>query len=388
MKLFVLFLFVAVAFAAEPIPLGPTPAVPAENSNIEVLQVYSVSNPEEVAVDPSETFFITGGADGYLYKVYLDTGDTEEILSPRDFFEDSFTGMTDEEVKTFCTDALSNENTCGRILGIRYDQWNPYKIYLVNAYSGIYELKLKWNGKVKYLKHLVSIFGGLVNDLVQVDHELYYTVTHDFKQRSQLSIVVLDSSAPRGSLNVYNMRTKRTCTLVRDIFFSNGVTLSSDKRYLYVSETMAARIRKYDLQERAEAGFLIEDLPIYTDNIYLKTTNKYNPWCRRCNNNDGTLIVPGYWRNADLDNLLRNPSDLYDFLEQDPSVYVPLFVSYINSWSVLLQVDEATGTIAKQTFDNSGSAFLYASSCHPLANDEFICGSVFVPFATRFRLLD
>jgi len=91
------------------------------------------------------------------------------------------------------------------------------------------------------------------------------------------------------------------------------------------------------------------------------------------------LLKPGYWRNANLDSLLRNPEELTTFLSQGLAVVVPTFQSWIASVDILLLIDE-------DTIFNNGTDFALASSAHKCGEDEYMVGSDFVGAATRFRV--
>jgi len=80
-----LLLLASPAFAAEPIPLGETPALPTESSRppktILKFAEQFTPKPEDVAVNPSKAFFLAGTNYGYVHKVDLTSGASETILS-------------------------------------------------------------------------------------------------------------------------------------------------------------------------------------------------------------------------------------------------------------------------------------------------------------------
>eukprot|EP00429_Kryptoperidinium_foliaceum_P033497 CAMPEP_0176169496 /NCGR_PEP_ID=MMETSP0120_2-20121206/86764_1 /TAXON_ID=160619 /ORGANISM="Kryptoperidinium foliaceum, Strain CCMP 1326" /LENGTH=116 /DNA_ID=CAMNT_0017507261 /DNA_START=216 /DNA_END=562 /DNA_ORIENTATION=+ len=96
-------LTLAVGEAGEPVPLGETPPLPEESSHVfEVIKQYQLPHPEEVALDPTKKFFLTGTNDGYVLKVDIETGEFEPILAPYDFRPDLFMNQTDEEARAYC----------------------------------------------------------------------------------------------------------------------------------------------------------------------------------------------------------------------------------------------------------------------------------------------
>ncbi|KAJ3426903.1 strictosidine synthase-related [Anaeramoeba flamelloides] len=358
------------------IPLGSTPPMPSESTDIEVSHVYNVPFPEEVAVDPTGTYFLTGGNDGYLYKVDLETKEKEEILTPKDFNPAFFAEWDDAVVRQYCSGdpqkLTDKEPICGRVLGIKFVGNKKKKVLLANAYFGIFKLTLHRN--FAKLKTVVSKQGSFINDVVSVGKYIFYTDTHSFKQRNQLPYVVMDLDAPKGRFYAYNKYTEKTTLLADDLYFANGIALSSDHKKIYISETTGSRIRIFNIKKmKMLKNFLVSDLPILTDNIIVTKNKK--------------LLVPGYWRHEELDNILKDESQLQELLNGKPSTYLIKFQSWIRPVGTILVVDEETGEIEQTIFDNTGK-FLLVSSVHPLDNGEFLCGSIMVPKAVRFKLKD
>ncbi|KAJ3435037.1 strictosidine synthase-related [Anaeramoeba flamelloides] len=390
--LFIFFLLFTIALT-DGIPLGPTPDMPTESSDITVISKLSMRYPEEIAIDPTGTFYLTGTADGYVYKVILETNEVSTFLTPRDFNPEHFEEMTDEEIESYCdgdqTQTHILEPVCGRVLGIKFFM-NKKKTYayIVNSYFGIWELRFKKNGKHK-MKNIFEQTGVFLNDVYRIDDKLYYTNSHTSVQRYAVINVVLDPNPiGQGSFNVYDMDTNEHTTLIDGLFFANGITLSSDESFFYISETDAARIVKYEIAT-GETSYLVENLPVLTDNIYLEKSELCDD-SDVCSN-DGTLVVPGYHRVEGLDDVLRDFSAMAEFLTQNfTHVVVPTFKSWIKPVGTICEVDEATGEITKMVFSNGfpvdPDSFLLAASAHKLGTNEYITGSVFYPAVFRFQL--
>lgn len=388
---FFLALFIATTFAAavvdaSPPPLGETPPITdVSTPTIEVLQTYSIPNPEEVAVDPTKSFFVSGTNDGYVYKVDLDTGFVETIFTPRDFRPEFFVESTnntnlttDQDIREFCDGSdLAKENVCGRVLGIKYelddDTSECKSIWMANAYFGIYEgtCEAPWK-----LEQRVNITGGFVNDIEpNGDDYIYYTITHSSKTRNQLPYVVLDNEQPGGSFHRLDKTNYTTEQLADGVYFANGLASSTDGKSIYISETTAARILKYDIAT-GDIELFLENIPVLTDNIVVVVTQ----------DGDGQILVPGYTRNADMEVLLKDPVALQAFLAQGPAVVALEFKSMILPHGNLLIYDEATGDLKERIF-HKDMQFALASSAHKLNENEYLVGSVFVPAATRFRVI-
>ncbi|KAJ3444321.1 hypothetical protein M0812_10174 [Anaeramoeba flamelloides] len=390
MKLLFIFFLLFTITLASGIPLGPTPAMPTESSDITVISALPLPYPEEIAVDPTETFYLTGTANGYVYKVLLDTNEVSTLITPKDFNPNYFAEFTDEEVAAHCTGAQNEthilEPVCGRVLGIKFYK-NARKVYIVNTYFGIWEYKFKNNGNDKF-KNVFEQTGVFLNDVYRIGDKLYYTNSHTSIQRFAVVSVVLDPNPiGQGSFNVFDMDTNEHTTLIDGLFFANGITVSSDKRFFYISETDAARVVKYEIAT-GETSYFVEDLPVLTDNIYLEKSEECED--REDNEeiceNDGVLLVPGYYRVEDLDNLLRDFSVMAEFLTQNfYTVVIPTFKTWIKPVGTICEVDEATGEITKVIFSNNFK-FLLAASAHKLSGNQYITGSVFYPAVFRFQL--
>jgi sugar lactone lactonase YvrE len=73
--------------------------------------------------------------------------------------------------------------------------------------------------------------------------------------------------AASGRLLEYDPATKKTRTIARGHSFSNGVALSQDERWLFMTETGRYRIWKIDLVGSTAPQVLIDNLPGYPDNL-------------------------------------------------------------------------------------------------------------------------
>ena len=74
---------------------------------------------------------------------------------------------------------------------------------------------------------------------------------------------------PNGRLLVYDPATQKTTTLLKDLYFANGVALSSDESFVLVNETLMYRIQKYWLkgEKAGTSEVFIENLPGFPDNV-------------------------------------------------------------------------------------------------------------------------
>ena len=359
---------------AVPPPLKDTPPVPDDSSpEVEVIKRFFLQNPEDILVDPTESYFITGTRDGFVSKVDIETGFYERMFGPQDFNPEFFADESLSSIRSLCDGKdPTMEPTCGGPLGIKFELdpvTNDCKsIWIANAYFGIFEGSCEepWT-----LEKRIGIEGGFVNNVQPLGNYLYYTVSHDTVQRNELPYVVLDNMAPSGSLHRLDLSNNyESEELASDLYFANGLTVSSDESFIYVSETTAARIRRFNIESGVLESFL-DDIPVLTDNILVQ---------------DGEILVPGYTRNATMEALMTDLTALDEFLAQGPSVVGPAFASMIAPDGNLLIYDEASGNLKQRIFQGKGGKFTSASSAHKLG-EGYLVGSSFFPGATWFKVV-
>ena len=83
----------------------------------------------------------------------------------------------------------------------------------------------------------------------------------------EASLLEIVEGAASGRVLEYDPATKKTRTIARGYSFSNGVALSQDERWLFMTETGRYRIWKIDLAGTAPPQVLIDNLPGYPDNL-------------------------------------------------------------------------------------------------------------------------
>ena len=83
----------------------------------------------------------------------------------------------------------------------------------------------------------------------------------------EASLLEIVEGAASGRVLEYDPATKKTRTIARGYSFSNGVALSQDERWLFMTETGRYRIWKLDLAGTSAPRVLIDNLPGYPDNL-------------------------------------------------------------------------------------------------------------------------
>ncbi len=144
----------------------------------------------------------------------------------------------------FLVGTYETEPRCGRPLGIRLDKNNKHLI-VCDAYYGL----LRINIQSKEIETLISVDEDrdgvpfrFLNDVAISSEDVVYFTDSSWKwQRRNSRYAVLEATG-RGRLLSYNMATKETRTLLRDLFIPNGLLLSNEEDFMLVAETTTSRI--------------------------------------------------------------------------------------------------------------------------------------------------
>ena len=181
-----------------------------------------------------------------------------------------YAGIDDGRIMRLQADGTHPEvfsNTLGRPLGLVFDSTG--NLVVADAIKGL--LSIGRDGLVSVLTTEADgvPFGG-PNDLdVAADGTIYFT---DASTRFPLSNYVADllEHQSTGRLLSFDPRTKTTRTLLKDLYFANGVAVSPDQSFVLVVETAAYRIHRLWLSGAAKQGqaeIFIDNLPGFPDGI-------------------------------------------------------------------------------------------------------------------------
>jgi sugar lactone lactonase YvrE len=157
-------------------------------------------------------------------------------------------------------------NTGGRPLGLIFDRAG--NLIIADAIKGL--LSVNKLGEVKVLAvEADGVKFGCLNDLdVGADGTIYFTeASHKFPM-SQFANDLLEHQ-PNGRLLALDPQTQKPRTLLRDLYFANGVAVSPDQSFLLVVETAKYRVRRLWLKEPkvGQTDIFIENLPGFPDGI-------------------------------------------------------------------------------------------------------------------------
>jgi len=184
-------------------------------------------------------------------------------------------------------------NTGGRPLGLIFDRSG--NLIVADAIKGL--LSVNKTGEIKVLA--VDADGakfGCLNDLdVGADGTIYFTEASRKFPISQFTYDLLEHQ-PNGRLLALDPQSQKPRTLLRDLYFANGVAVSPDQSFVLVAETGKYRIRRVWLKEpkMGQNDIFIDNLPGFPDGISSNGRDKF--WL--------ALVTP---RSALLDRMLPYP---------------------------------------------------------------------------------
>ncbi|XP_068635749.1 protein STRICTOSIDINE SYNTHASE-LIKE 3-like [Aristolochia californica] len=241
----------------------------------EIKFLNQIQGPESIAFDPQGRGPYTGVADG---RILFWNGDAWE--------EFAFTSPNRSEIcdpKPSPLSYLKNEHICGRPLGLRFDK-KTGDLYIADAYFGL----MKVGPEGGLATSLTTVADGVplrfTNDLDFDDEgNIYFTDSSTIYQRRNFMQLVF-SAEDSGRLLKYNLVTKETTVLKRNLQFPNGVSMSKDKSFFIFCEGSLGRLTRYWLKgEKAGISETFAILPGFPDNV--RTNEKGEFWvaihCRR-----------------------------------------------------------------------------------------------------------
>jgi sugar lactone lactonase YvrE len=204
-------------------------------------------------------------------------------------------------------------DTRGRPLGLVFDPGG--NLIVADAIKGL--LTVNKNGEVKVLA--TEADGekfGCLNDLdVGADGTIYFSEASKKFPMAQFTNDILEHQ-PNGRLLALDPRTQKPQTLLRDLYFANGVAVSPDQSFVLVVETGKYRIRRVWLKgpQTGQSDVFIDNLPGFPDGISSNGRDRF--WL--------ALVTP---RQALFDRMLPHPflrkivARLPKFLQPSPKRY-------------------------------------------------------------------
>ncbi|HKE60438.1 MAG TPA: SMP-30/gluconolactonase/LRE family protein [Pyrinomonadaceae bacterium] len=165
-------------------------------------------------------------------------------------------------------------NTQGRPLGLIFNHAGD--LIVADAIKGL--LSINPSGEVQLLSDGADgVKFGCANDLdVAADDTIYFTDASARFPMSQFTSDLLEHQ-PNGRLLVFDPRTRQSHTLVKDLYFANGVAVSPDQSFVLVVETGEYRVRRVWLQgpKQGQSETFIDNLPGFPDGILSNGKDKF-----------------------------------------------------------------------------------------------------------------
>jgi sugar lactone lactonase YvrE len=227
-----------------------------------------------------------------------------------------YAGLDDGRIMRLQADGTHPEvfsNTHGRPLGLVFD--SSGNLIVADAVKGL--LSIASDASVTMLTNAADgLAFGCTNDLdVAADGTIYFT---DASSKFHLTNFTADllEHGPNGRLLAYDPKTKTTRTMLRDLYFANGVAVSPDQSFVLVVETGCYRIDRVWLSgpKQGQSEIFIDNLPGFPDGLLSNGKDKF--WL--------ALVTP---RDQVLDKLLPHPfvrkviARLPKFLQPAPKRY-------------------------------------------------------------------
>jgi sugar lactone lactonase YvrE len=171
-------------------------------------------------------------------------------------------------------------NTGGRPLGMMFD--GGANLIVADAVKGL--LSIDPTGKVSVLADQSGrIRINFANSLdIASDGRIYFTDSSTKFRPSifgtrQASLYDLLEHGGKGRLLRFDPISKAVDIILEGLQFANGITLSHDKKSIYLAETGAYRISRYWLsgKREGEKEIVLDNLPGFPDNITAGQNGRY-----------------------------------------------------------------------------------------------------------------
>lgn len=187
------------------------------------------------------------------------------------------TGFLDGRVVRFAADGTQPEvlaDTGGRPLGVTFD--DAGNVIVADAKKGL--LRIADGTAIMLSNEADGLAFGFPDDTDR-DHSGKNIFFSDASSKFHFGEHMADAMehGANGRLLRYNLDTKKTDVLMRDLHFANGIAVGPDDAYVLVNETTEYKITRYWLKgEKAGTHDVFADnLPGYPDNITFNGRDRF-----------------------------------------------------------------------------------------------------------------
>ena len=195
-----------------------------------------------------------------------------EIHGPEDVAVDArgrvYTGLADGRIVRLDGQSVQTlARTGGRPLGLILV--DAQHLVVCDAWRGLLRVGID-DGRVEVLSHAAEgLPFGFTDDLAAAaDGRIYFSDASSRWHQPDYMMDLLEGH-PYGRLLVYDPQTRQTHTLLRGLYFANGVAMTPDDAAVLVVESFRYRIRRYWLKGAAAGttDIFADNLPGIPDNI-------------------------------------------------------------------------------------------------------------------------
>ncbi|KAK0605766.1 hypothetical protein LWI29_030516 [Acer saccharum] len=196
--------------------------------------------PEDVVYDSESGVVYTGCEDGWVRRVTVSESAADSVV------EDLV-------------------NTGGRPLGLAIGN---NEIIVADAYKGL--LSITGNSTLLLTDEADGRKFKLTEAVDIAEDGIIYFTDASYKYNLKDHFFDVLEGKPHGRFMSFDPKTKTTRVLVSDIYFANGVAVSSDQTYVVFCETIMRRCKKYHIkgEKSGRVDKFIDDLPGVPDNIH------------------------------------------------------------------------------------------------------------------------
>ncbi|CAI4225749.1 unnamed protein product [Auanema sp. JU1783] len=255
------------------------------------------------------------------------------------------------------------EPRCGRPLGLRRVKNEVFVV--VDAYFGLFLVDMSKKNSTLLVDSRIPIDGKplkFLNDLdiINEDEIIFSDSSPKWERRNVMRILL--ENVPEGRVLLHKISTKETKVLVDNLYFPNGIQLTSDKQNVLISECSMARIKKLNLKTLKLSTFA-ENLPGLPDNI-------------RADDSGNIYVALASVRHSEKKSLLERIggfTNLRYFLVKmfDGRFWNPIFEYVSTKYGIILVFNES-GKITKSYQDPTGQVVTDVSQAVRLGNHLYL----------------
>mmetsp|Transcript_18419 Transcript_18419/g.20474 ORF Transcript_18419/g.20474 Transcript_18419/m.20474 type:complete len:354 (+) Transcript_18419:31-1092(+) len=254
----------------------------------------------------------------------------------------------------------------GKPLGIAFD--NNGDMIIADAELGVIKLDMETNMITLLFSEANGTPFAFTDYAVAAKDGMIYVTDASTKFNSEESALVLLEGQEAGRLVSYDPKTKETKVLADDLFFPNGIALSEEEDFLYLSHLGYRSIIKFYIKG-PKAGTrepFAENLPGYPDNIH--------------RSGRGTLWVG-------ISNPVSSAEALYPYVifKTMAANLIKLGLNIIRKEAIVAEIDEKTGKVIRMLWDQTGSK-IYATSTAYEHEGYLYVGSFKGPGLVKYKL--